>query len=308
MQDEFDFNFREIVELTNDAIIVTDANIEVPGPQIVYVNPAFTKLTGYSFKEAMGKTPRMLQGEGTSESSKKKIKKALLKQHDIRITLRNYTKSGKEYWIDVSIVPLRDDTGSVTHYAAIQREVTEQKRKESHLEHLSTTDALTGAGNRRALDEKLDALFSERRKQAEFCLLVIDIDNFKPINDKFGHPAGDRYLIELVKTLKSLLRENDFIARTGGEEFCIILPNTDIDSASISAERLRKAIEQLEVTESVENYQIQATISLGVSQRTIHDESVESIFERADKALYEAKESGKNQYKISRLKRKQLAE
>lgn len=308
MQDEFDFNFREIVELTNDAIIVTDANIEVPGPQIVYVNPAFTKLTGYSFKEAMGETPRMLQGEGTSESSKKKIKKALLKQHDIRITLRNYTKSGKEYWIDVSIVPLRDDTGSVTHYAAIQREVTEQKRKESHLEHLSTTDALTGAGNRRALDEKLDALFSERRKQAEFCLLVIDIDNFKPINDKFGHPAGDRYLIELVKTLKSLLRENDFIARTGGEEFCIILPNTDIDSASISAERLRKAIEQLEVTESVENYQIQATISLGVSQRTIHDESVESIFERADKALYEAKESGKNQYKISRLKRKQLAE
>ena len=124
----FDFDFQQIVDAANDVIIVTKSDpIDPPGPEIVYVNKAFTDLTGYAPDEVMGKTPRLLQSSGTDVDTKRAIKQALQKQQPVRVTIRNYAKSGREYWLDVSILPLRDESGEVTHFAAIERDVTEQK-------------------------------------------------------------------------------------------------------------------------------------------------------------------------------------
>ena len=139
--DEFDFDFRSIVDAANDIIIVTRSHpIDPPGPEIVYVNQAFTDLTEYSRKEVLGKTPRLLQSSGTDVEARRMIKRALQKQEPIRTTIRNYSKTGKPYWLDISILPLRNKAGDVTHFVAIERDVTEQKEQEEKLEQLSRTD------------------------------------------------------------------------------------------------------------------------------------------------------------------------
>jgi len=149
----YDFSFQDIVEAAKDIIIVTKADsIDNPGPEIIYVNNAFTQLTGYTFEEAVGQNPRILQSAGTDEATKKRIRSALIKKKPVRVTLKNYTKSGKEYWLDLSIIPLKNSAGEVTHFVAIERDVTEQKNLEIKLDELSKTDPLTKLLNRRAFN------------------------------------------------------------------------------------------------------------------------------------------------------------
>jgi diguanylate cyclase (GGDEF)-like protein/PAS domain S-box-containing protein len=118
------FSFGEIIEAANDIVMVTTADLDMPGPTIVYVNAAFTKLTGYSAYEALGRSPRMLQGPGTSQLAIRAIAVALRAGREVRQIVLNYGKSGEEYWLDLKIMPLRDSAGAITHFAAIQRDVT----------------------------------------------------------------------------------------------------------------------------------------------------------------------------------------
>lgn len=189
-----DFSFRDIVELAQDVVIVTKATpLEAPGPEIVYVNPAFTQLTGFSATEAVGQNPRILQGKGTSESTCHEIRLALDKKEPIHVAILDYTKDGREYWLDLSIMPLRNAKGELTHFVAIERDVTGQKEMEKRLRELAERDPLTGLYNRRIFFETLDdqwELF--QTKHETFSVIEIDIDHFKQFNDQFGHQAGDR--------------------------------------------------------------------------------------------------------------------
>lgn len=297
MTGDHDVDFRQIVEAANDVIIVTDAQITAPGPHIIYVNEAFSRLTGYPAEEAIGQSPRMLQYEETSAETRRIMREALEKQQAVRVTVKNRTRHGQPYWLDLSIIPLRDAEGRVSHYAAIEREVTEQKQIERELSELSRTDPLTGAQNRRALDEKLDLLLAQRHEDAPFSILVLDIDNFKPINDQHGHHAGDEYLKALVRLLRSALRDNDMIARMGGEEFCIVLPETRHEAASHIAERLRRETEQM--TLQLDNTTIRTTLSIGMAQTAPQDLTSQHLLRRADAALYQAKCTGKNRVCVS---------
>ena len=122
------FDFSAIVQNAKDVVIVTEASpIEAPGPKIIYVNDAFTETTGYSAEEVIGKTPRIFQKEGTDKEELSKIREALEKKEPVRVTLRNFSKTGKEYWVDISILPLRNTEGKVTHFASIQRDITMYK-------------------------------------------------------------------------------------------------------------------------------------------------------------------------------------
>ncbi len=128
------FSFEDIIKFTNDIVIVTEAfPLEEPGPKIVYVNQAFSDLTGYTLKEVLGKTPRILQGHDSDPKAKAKIRESLNKQEAVRTAIVNYSKSGEKYWLDINIIPLKNNKGEVTHFAAIERDLTEIKWAEEEI-------------------------------------------------------------------------------------------------------------------------------------------------------------------------------
>ena len=296
--EKFDFSFIDIVEHAKDIIIVTKAiPLDDPGPEIVYVNRSFTELTGYQPHEVIGKTPRILQSKETDYESKQLIKEALINQVPIRTTIKNYSKHGVGYWLDISILPLKDDDGKVTHFVAIERDVTKQKELERKLEELTRTDPLTDLLNRRAFDEMLKSEFSRfKRSQSKYTLLMLDIDHFKNINDTYGHDIGDTVLKAVAKTCKSNLREQDSIFRIGGEEFCIVLPNTTIDVTGQVAEKLRESIMHNSV--KIEGGIISVTVSMGIGEVNSLDKDAYTALKKADDKLYIAKESGRNQVSV----------
>ena len=166
--------------------------------------------------------------------------------------------------------------------------------KNEELRQLSRTDPLTGLPNRRALDEVLDAeLRRSERYQVPFAVAIADIDRFKSVNDEHGHPVGDRVLVEVSRTLKGIVRETDCGGRFGGEEFLAILGNNDAAGAKVFAERLRVAVESIKVPlDSGET--LTTSISIGVADWQPGAPGMLEIVERADEALYRAKESGRN--------------
>lgn len=173
--------FEDIVELASDIIIVTEATpIVEDGPKIVYVNHAFTKLTGYTKEEVLGKTPRILQGPNTNRTTTNKIRNALAQQLPIKAEVLNYSKSGEEYWLDINIVPMKSEFGEVHYFAAVERDITEQKEREKQLKELSIRDPLTALLNRRGFFEAAQVLLGfSKRNEKPVALAMIDIDHFK---------------------------------------------------------------------------------------------------------------------------------
>lgn len=187
---------------------------------------------------------------------------------------------------DLSVGELKD------RLAEAQHQIDEQARRiEFHVAE-ARVDFLTNLANRRALDEELTRRFSETRRTGHtFCLMLIDIDLFKPLNDSFGHQAGDQALRQVAIVLRATMREMDLVARYGGEEFAIVLPATDLKNGQRAAERVRLAIETANV--QFDGRDVQITVSVGLAE-TIRDESVSLLVRRADAALYAAKTNGRN--------------
>lgn len=192
--------------------------------------------------------------------------------------------------------PIMDIQQLITYYVTLSitiffayvfsKQTMKQKDK---LVTISMTDPLTNTKNRRALDYKLDEIKDiQQISEHSFCLIILDIDNFKIINDTHGHTIGDEILVKLTKKLSSRLRKSDDFYRYGGEEFIIILPYTELKQAQIVAEELRKTVEKIKIDND-----IKVTISLGVAEH-VESESKEEWISRADKALYQAKNSGRN--------------
>lgn len=289
-----EFSFRDIVELAQDVVIVTKAKpLDHPGPEIVYVNPAFTKLTGFTPEEAIGQTPRILQGMETSQLTTHQIRQSLERKQPIHVAIKDYTKDGREYWLDMSITPLHDETGEVSHFVAIERDVTHQKMLEEKLKHMAEHDPLTGLYNRRKFFESLDSHWDDYRNDGTpFSLISLDLDNFKDVNDQYGHQAGDTVLSHIAHTIQNSCRTSDTVARMGGEEFAVLLGGLDLQAAFDVAERIRKNVAETLIDVGTET--IWRTVSLGVSE--IHPDDCEPcpLLHRADKALYRSKAAGRN--------------
>ncbi|OMH25586.1 sensor domain-containing diguanylate cyclase [Motiliproteus sp. MSK22-1] len=201
---------------------------------------------------------------------------------------------------NMTIIPLPAPTGEVEHVCMIVYDVTDvainklQLREvNAELEHLSRTDRLTQLFNRGYWEEQLDKEFSRfKRTGAVSSLVMFDIDHFKKINDTYGHQAGDEVIREVSRWVRKVARTTDVVGRYGGEEFAVILLNTDAAQARYFSERLRRRIEEGLV--SYEADEIKFTISLGVAEADSHMESYEDWLQLADKALYQSKNNGRN--------------
>ena len=295
---QFALVFQALVENTNDVIMVLDATpLSAGGPRIVYVNPAFEKLMGYAADEVIGQNPKILQGPGTDDKTRYKIRKAMREGTSIRTQILNYDKAGNELWLDINMVPLFDENGTLTYYAAIERDLTEHKKLQTQLESMATIDSLTGLANRQAFLQRAKNEFHRARRYARpLTVVMIDIDHFKSINDQFGHATGDEVLRQTADICQSSLRGSDFMGRVGGEEFVLLLPDTPLSNAFHVAERMRTHL--FETPIELENGTLlNITASFGVASMSEADSDLNEVLERADEAMYHAKHEGRNQVK-----------
>lgn len=290
--------FQQLAQSTNDVIVVTAAApLGPPGPIIVYVNPAFTALTGYDADEVIGRSTRLLHGPNTDPQTVAAVRAAMEAQRPVRVELLHYSRDGEEFWIDTNIVPLRDARGRVTHFATIGRDLSATKQLQQELRLMASTDPLTGLLNRRRFLEQAETEFlRSQRYQHELATVMLDIDHFKTINDTHGHFAGDQVLIAMSRAAENLLRGTDILGRWGGEEFVILMPETPLTGAAILAERLREVLARLAVDTTAGT--LHFTVSAGLAARGGADAGITDILQRADSALYAAKQHGRNRIQI----------
>jgi diguanylate cyclase (GGDEF)-like protein/PAS domain S-box-containing protein len=289
--------FKQIVTSARDVILVTKADLlSEPGPEIVYVNPAFVQLTGYTEKEVIGKNPRILQGEDTNRDTLKLVRHSLEKQEAIRFEILNYSKANVPYWLDCSIIPLHNDKGVVEYFAAVERDLTEYKNTEARLREQASHDPLTGLLNRRAFMEYANAAFQDyKRFQTSMAIAIIDLDNFKQVNDSYGHEFGDKLLQKAVYFIREKLRANDIFARIGGDEFILCFTHINESTLEFICNKLLGSLLASIVIDGVEFH---ATISLGLTIGNQSDNKIDDVIRRADEALYQAKAAGKNCFRI----------
>ncbi|RME60503.1 sensor domain-containing diguanylate cyclase [Candidatus Parcubacteria bacterium] len=280
---------EKAVTFSANAIMITDTK-----GLILYVNPAFAQITGYTAEDAIGNTPNLLKSGQHSEAFYQDLWQTIMSGKVWRGEMTNRKKNGEIYWEYMTITPLQNDAGEITHFIAIKEDITLRKRAELELERWATTDPLTGISNRRHFFRHGRVVFASAQAQPGDALvaLMIDIDHFKSVNDRHGHAAGDIVLRAVASRLKHLLRPGDLFGRYGGEEFAVLLPRTDQSAGRMIAERLRAAIEESPVL--FPGGALSLTVSIGAAHADSGTASLEDLLDRADQALYQAKRIGRN--------------
>lgn len=278
------------LEAAANGIVITDKNADIK-----WVNHAFTRLSGYSAEEAIGKNPRDIAKSGMQDASFfQALWSDILQGKHWRGELINKRKNGSLYHEELSIAPVKNSTGDITHFIGIKVDISERKALQSQLQKLANTDPLTELYNRRVFLEKLAEESSRLARDGQLAsLLMIDLDNFKRINDTYGHSTGDEVLRQFAHIMRETIRTIDTPARLGGEEFAVLLPNTTPKEAIYLAERLRQRIADTEF--HYEKSVVRLTISIGSASLQADDKAGDAVLNRADAALYEAKEAGRNQ-------------
>jgi len=276
------------VEQSPVSVIITD-----PKGIIQYVNPKFTELMGYTPEEAIGKTPRIIKGGFLSKEFYGDMWAKISSGQEWHGVFHNRTKSGDLVWEVASISPIRDDKGVITHFVGVKEDITELKRLQAELDHMARHDVLTGLPNRALFHDRLDqALVQSKRRQSTFALLFLDLDGFKPVNDTYGHEAGDSLLIAVAQRLQECVRESDTVARMGGDEFTVILNDlTGVEAAEHIAQAIMQSLAKPFVLDLAA---VSISASIGVAMYPRDGASRKSILSAADGAMYKVKESGKN--------------
>ena len=294
------------MEHLTDMVVVTSADtLDAPGPEIVYVNQAFVDRTGYSREEILGQSPRVLQGPGTQRLQLDALRAAMLVWQPITVELINYTKSGEEFWVEISLTAIANASGKYTHWVAIERDITERKRAEGETQKLVNYDSLTGMPNRRMFRDRLQlALRACERDQRNGAMMFIDLDNFKNLNDTEGHHLGDELLKQVAQRLLAEVGVQDLVARLGGDEFVVILEDLapNAAEAACAAEQVaQKIVATLRQPYDLSGH-MHATItaSLGVSLFRGEDRlaSLDELLKQSDFAMYQAKAAGRNTWRF----------
>ncbi len=294
-------SYNNILDALYDGLYITDIN-----RTITFWNKAAESITGFSAEEVIGKRCSDNILTHIDDNGNKlclslcPLALAIQQSQPQEANVYLHHKNGQRVPVTVKIRPLYDNQGSIIGAVELFSDYSKQKNIEEKLkamEQLALIDALTHIPNRRYLEQQLHAAFEEiKRYRIPFGFIFLDIDNFKTINDTYGHAAGDQVLTYVASTLQNITRVFDTAARWGGDEFGLILHNITINSLSETANRIRMLIENSYYVHELTN--IGVTISLGATIIREND-TIETLIERADKLLYTSKHSGKNYLTVS---------
>ncbi len=279
-----------VFEHSGEAIMITDRD-----NRIVEVNPAFTRLTGYTQEEVRGQNPSMLSSGRTTREEYEAMWRDIRDKGFWQGEMWDRDKDGGIYPKLLTISVVRNTEGRVDYHIASFADISEQKAAEERIRHIAHHDALTGLPNRLHLHISLEqAIASARREGSELAMMFIDLDRFKVINDTLGHNVGDSLLVEVSRRLRDSLRESDLIARLGGDEFAVVLTGLGaINNAAHAAEKIQLSLSRPYL---IGDHALHSTPSIGISLYPQDGDTIETLMKCADTAMYHAKEAGRGQY------------
>ena len=289
----------------NDIVMITEVDrLSKPNHRIVYVNEAFEKNTGYSQQDVMGRSPSLLQGQGSQFVELNRIRLALKHSLPVHAELINYKKDGTLFWIELDITPIKNADGIASHWVAAARDITQRKIVEEEIEYKAFYDALTELPNRQMLMERLERALSQSDDRIKTepaningALMFIDLDNFKVLNDTLGHATGDLLLRKVAIRLGACVRLSDTVARLGGDEFVVMLeslPDDVMAATEYSRNVAHRILLALSEPYDLAGHQHECTCSIGVTLFSKRQQNMGDLLKQADLAMYQAKASGRN--------------
>ena len=275
-----------VISSLDEGLMITD-----PNAVIQQINPAFTRITGYSETEALGRPAAGLQSGVQGQEFFARLWSDLSRYGSWQGEFWNRHRNGQLYRQSLSITSVRDEKGDPRHYIGVIRDVTREYKEQEEVRHQAQHDYLTGLPNRSLLVERLEqALKQATRKGASLALLFLDLNRFKPINDQYGHLAGDGILQALGQRLREAMRATDTVARFGGDEFVVLVPDLESQDGVLTlASKLRELVDTPFHWEGV---QLQIGVSIGIALYPDHGHSADALLAAADTAMYVAKQEG----------------
>ncbi|MFD1848447.1 EAL and GGDEF domain-containing protein [Oceanobacillus bengalensis] len=286
---EFALNESAIVAITDSKGIIQ------------FANDKFCHISKYRQQELIGSNQNIVNSGYHSNSFFKELWTTIGAGNVWHGEIKNRAKDGTYYWVDTTIVPFLNDQGKPYQYTSIRYDITTRKAYEEYIEEMAYYDALTHLPNRNQLYKWVDE--HPRKTDETYTVFFLDLDNFKIINDNFGHGIGDKVLEEVSGRLRACLRESDFVSRQGGDEFIVILENnTDKDTAMCIA---RKILDTISLPIYINDKEMSTTVSIGINNETLNkipencQEFIETSIKKADTAMYHAKKNGGNNFCFS---------
>lgn len=292
--------FRLITENTNDLIVITnDDGI------IIYVSPNHIKQLGFEKDELLGRFYFDMMSDDSKELLKGEFSSTLLEKGDVQIDLQIKTKNGETFWTETYLTAVKDaERDEVFQYVSVAREITHRKKREDQLRFMAYHDSLTLLPNRRYLLMEFTKLVKEAiALDYAITLLYIDGDDFKKVNDDFGHDVGDDFIRNFGLALVASVRDLDIVSRIGGDEFIVVLTNMSKDQCT-RKQQVRNTIKRIQQTLkdgwTINEQHFSPTSSIGIASFPENGQSIEDLLDKADEALYIAKKTkGKNSYHFS---------
>jgi len=284
-----------VFDNTLDAICITDNN-----SSIIEVNPAFYQSTGYEQQEVIGQHIAQIKSDLHDKNLITSIWKQLEADDHWSGEIKSRNKNGEfqAEWLTLSTV--KDEQGIIINYIGIFSNISRLIKNQLKLEHIAHHDVLTNLPNRLLLSDRLElSIANAIRNKSQFAVCYIDLDAFKPVNDKYSHTAGDKVLIEIAQRLKEVVRGNDTVARIGGDEFVILL--NDLKSLDKCKLLLNRLLAEIDRPITVQENTHHVTASIGVAIFPDHADNAEALLQFADEAMYEAKRLGKSQFYLCEM-------
>jgi len=282
--------FEKVFENANEGITITG-----PDGEIQAVNQAFTRITGYSARDAVGKNPRILKSDRHDDAFYESMWQSLILKGQWSGEIWNRKKSGQAYPEFLNISAILDKNGAVKNYVAVFHDISEMKTKERQIEYMAYHDPLTGLSNRTLLKDRLEhAIIRARRDAKMLQLIFIDLDNFKNVNDTAGHAHGDELLKEAAERLCAVTRASDTVARLSGDEFVIMI--TDVDDMMEIIGMVKRLQDSFSVPFNINGKAFHITCSIGISVFPEDGDDAETLVRHANLAMYHAKDKGKDKY------------